>query len=389
MLAARSGGVNTGPPRGRPGPRGGPRSARRCRTAATTAATVSRWRGDLAGRDAPAAAREAQGHRELVGQVRDPRRALLVQELQQRPRGPVAQRSARSPRSPRKPKAARPPRTPPPGRGTSPGRPRGRPPPRPAASSRRASQSRACAASRCRARHVALEPAEPRTCRGPPRARPASPGRGRARPRPGLHLGADLAAARRIEARAHQLEARLRGRGAHDRRPVARQVVEGRARGTWVPPVTSTRLGSPAGGQRGSTVCSTSVAAPAVAISKRNSPARDRPGLEAQVGRAVEGPARRAPQTRAAARTAARCWGRRPGTGRRARIRVISNPWPVTADRAERRAQDLAAALALAPSMGISRRTGAPCRRRRGRARSGPCRAPRAICVSRRCSGTK
>src|SRR6185503_5323527 len=73
---------------------------------------------------------------------------------------------------------------------------------------------------------------------------------------------------------------------------------------------------------------------PAVAISNRKSPAVMGPGSKRRSGDPSKAPPTRAPQARVAARTAARCWGRRPGTVRPARMRVISKPWPVTADSA-------------------------------------------------------
>jgi len=97
--------------------------------------------------------------------------------------------------------------------------------------------------------------------------------------------------------------------------------------GTWVPPTTSTRLAEEAAPSTGSTVSSTSVMAPAVPISKRNSPAAMGPGSNRRSGEPSNAPLTLAAQAIPTARTAARCCGSRPGRGRRARIPVISKPW--------------------------------------------------------------
>src|SRR5688572_8109800 len=78
----------------------------------------------------------------------------------------------------------------------------------------------------------------------------------------------------------------------------------------------------------------TRAAAPAVAISKRNSPGERGPGSKRRSGDPSYAPLTLALHTRAIARTAATCWGRRPGTERRARILVISKGRAVTAERA-------------------------------------------------------
>src|SRR5688572_17702 len=58
------------------------------------------------------------------------------------------------------------------------------------------------------------------------------------------------------------------------------------------------------------------------------------PGSKRRSGDPSNAPPTLAPETIVAARTAARCCGRSPGTGRRARILTISNGWPVTVERA-------------------------------------------------------
>jgi hypothetical protein len=93
-------------------------------------------------------------------------------------------------------------------------------------------------------------------------------------------------------------------------------------------------LGCAAVASGASTVCITSVEAPAVSISNRKSPGESSPGSNRMSGDPSKAPPTLAWQIMAAARTAATCCGRRPGRSRPARMRVISKPWPVMTETA-------------------------------------------------------
>jgi hypothetical protein len=101
-----------------------------------------------------------------------------------------------------------------------------------------------------------------------------------------------------------------------------------------VPPVTTTRAGSPLARSAGIKACNTSVTLPAVPMSNRYVPPVSLRGVN--VNEAVRGssPSVSAVQTSATARTAARCCGASPGLPRFARALTMRMAFPVTAESA-------------------------------------------------------
>ena len=319
MLSMRRDRVNTARPRARPVRRGGPTSSPGRRSGVSTAATVSRWRRDLGRAHPSAAAGEGQRHRELVGEAGVHGALVVVQEPQQAPSGPLARGSrlgALARRGRRRPRVRA--RTPPHSSRKAPGEAAATSTTSQSASIRRSSQSSAWAASRCRwatSPLIRAAPDRPRTPRAAPGPRA---GQGARAALQGATSALELALAARREARRLQLETRRPGRG---RRPPPPSAAPGsRTRGspgTWVPPVTSTRLAGAAVARAGITVCRTQRRGRRAVRSRTGTPPpTTAPGSKRRSGEPSKAPCTSAPQTSAAARTAARCWGRRPGPWR-------------------------------------------------------------------------